>query len=264
MNYKSSLAVAIIVLLFLGCSDNSTSPTLHKTFKFPLALGNKIIFTISEIDSQGKKKGFLFDVDSIVCDRQEMVDSKNAFLYYQLDSENNKYYVEKYALENNILYLHSDFIRSIVDDYYDDLGYTLPFIPTIKWLKFVDVNQSNWVVFDEEVVNHSLDDDDYYVTSGRLKMTASLIDSNIQCDVNGKSLSCIAYKYNFKYDGNVYYGYTSEMYGILQADLNIVQYFNEEVGKVRTLYLPGLILFGDRYAFKFGGYGAFAYKHVIN
>ncbi len=250
-------------LFFIGCSENNTNPSKTETLKFPLAIGNKINFYIADIDDQGNQEGSFWDVDSLVCDKQEIIDGKNAFFYYQNYAEEGKKYVEIFSLDNNVLYLHRTFIETIVNEYYDNLGYRLPFVPKTKWLRFVDKEKDSWVIFDEDVINFGIDDD-YLLTTGKLRMTATLIDTNVQCQVNNKTYKCTAYKYNVMYNGNVFYGSGSGIFGVLRADLNIIQYFNDEIGKVKTLYLPAAIEFGDNLAFKFGGYGTFVYKQIIN
>jgi len=234
--------LVLLLVLLISCG-NSNKPDDGDNYTLPFKVGYKNIFDIYQVDTYGNKVGDVWYQDTLTCYKEEIIDGKKALFFYQMDEEGNKFDAEIYCFENNILYIHSNFIDLLLKDI--AIQYTplkLPFKPNKKWIEFINFNQKNWIITDETIKNFDVGFDSF--ADGNLKIMGEHQQDSSLTFFN-KKYQCKKYLLNLKFDGII----TDTIYKVtydLKADLSLEQYINSELGKVRTIYKPSKLTIGNK------------------
>lgn len=248
MRLKMFILGIIFVGFFTACDE--ATPTLYD-MDLPFEVGYSFDYQVYGIDENGDKDGSTYPgISTMECYKEEEIDGKTG-LFFRDGTAND---VEIYAIEEDKIFLHSDFIDLLLDDIEYEYGVKLPMKPSCKWIEFMNKNGGSWSIADEIAADFPMSDYSAATADGRLKITGEY-EGMHGVDYETMQVVCDVYSFTASFDGTIT-DLEKSYTGDLKVDIKILQYVSTGYGKVCTLYLPSTITVGDAQIIIFG-YGAF-------
>lgn len=252
MKHSQHLLLIALLLLVSSC-NNSTNPEKPEQIDIPFDVGYKIIFDVFAINDETPVYN-MDSKDSMECTSIDKIDGHDVYIFEQKDENGVNVVAEKYYFEDNILFLHSDFIDKLLAVFKSEIGVNMPLKPNIEWINFIEFGKDKWVIAQDSVTNYYIDDGQTALAKGLLTIEGEMLGTEM-ISIKGAEHPVQKYKISTVFEGdfvNQVNGYA----GDLSANIDIIQYFSQDFGKVRTLYKKSKVIVGEM-DIDFFGYGTF-------
>lgn len=262
MKAKLRILLVLSSLLIVACNEekHNTNP-INDDFALPFEIGYKITFDVYAVDKNNHKmSNSYWGTGLLECYKSEEKDGKEALFFKSYNEDLQEYDAEIYAIEDDVVYLHSDFADALIEEIQWETGFILPLKPKQKWMKFLDFENEAWHIALDSIYNFKVNSGNGIAT-GLLDISAKY-KGNENVDFNIKSYSCRVYEILTKFDGiinDTIYDINDSLHYVtvpVHTEILIRQYASSELGKVRTIYSLSNVEIGD-FDYDVFGYGTF-------